>query len=478
MKAIGSNSLVLCVSLAICPVGVNSASKEDMDLDFLPLENRVEDDSVNNQEENIQDKERLNLKYTLDNTYQVTGWKEQNDQSFDLPAIESTDWSNLTRLGLRSEFYTNDWITFKSDILLNAYRRENEGWNTDEGLRLDIKEAYLAWQQSPTVFFDLGRMNVKSGVATGFNPTDYFKVGTVLDQNTEDVSQLRDSRLGALIIKSQKLWEGGALTLVASPKVSDKASRWYSDINITGLSLQKSNDRSRALLKYTFEISEDVKPEIIYYNESGEHNIGVNFSKAVNKKWLGYVEWNLGKRRNLIDDALLEARESNQLDPAIALVFNDRGESYQQQLALGASYTSASNITTQFEYHYNQAGLSDEDVQRWFDLTSSAENKPNVTGQFLSIRGLAKAKGESLGEHRLFMRSSWIDAGLDDLDIIGIFNIDTDDKSYLIQLEAAYEISRNAKLSFRLVQFRGDKKSDFGSFLQDQIGTFQVTWDF
>ena len=57
-------------------------------------------------------------------------------------------------------------------------------------------------------------------------------------------------------------------------------------------------------------------------------------------------------------------------------------------------------------------------------------------------------------------------------------NIDINDKSHLIQLEAVYEISRNAKLSLRLVQFRGDKKSDFGSFLQDQIGTFQVTWDF
>ena len=85
---------------------------------------------------------------------------------------------------------------------------------------------------------------------------------------------------------------------------------------------------------------------------------------------------------------------------------------------------------------------------------------------------------EPLGKHRLFMRSSWIDAGLDDLDIIGLFNIDIGDKSHLIQLEAAYEVSRNAKLSFRLVQFRGDKKSDLGSFLQDQIGTFQVAWDF
>ena len=147
-------------------------------------------------------------------------------------------------------------------------------------------------------------------------------------------------------------------------------------------------------------------------------------------------------------------------------------------MALGVSYTTASNITTQFEYHYNQAGLSEEDVQRWFDLTSRAENKPIVTGQFLSLQGLAKAKGEPLGKHRLFMRSSWIDAGLDDLDIIGIFNMDTDDQSYLIQLEAAYEISRNARLSIRLAQFRGDKKSDFGSLFQDQIGTFQITWDF
>ncbi len=473
-----SIDLALCIFLAFYSVGVNAAGKEDSDLDFLLFEDNEKTSGVNNKKEIPQEKEERSIRSTLDNTYQITHWKKQHDPSLDLPDKDRPGWSNLTRLGLRGEYPTDYLLTFQSDILLNIYGRENEGFNTGDDLRLDIKEAYLSWQKSPTVFFDLGRINIKNGVATGFNPTDYFKVGSTFDQNTEDVKQLRNARLGALIIKHQILWQRGALTLIASPKIHDMDSRWYTDKNVAGLNLQKSNDRSRILLKYTFDISEDIRPEIIYYNESGNHNIGLNFSKALNKKWLGYVEWNLGKRRNLVDEALQKVWEAHQIDPVISELFIDQAKNYQQQLALGVSYTTASNITTQFEYHYNQAGLSDGDLQRWFDLTNHAEDKPHLTGQFLSIRRLAKARGEPLGQQHLFMRSSWIDAGLDDLDIIGLFNMDIEDQSHLIQLEAEYKLNPNARLSLRLAQFKGSNQSDYGSLFHDQIATFQVTWDF
>jgi len=284
-------------------------------------------------------------------------------------------------------------------------------------------------------------------VATGFNPTDYFKAGSVLVRNTEDISQLRDDRLGALLIQGQKLWDGGSLTFLVSPKITDKSNRWYSDKDAVGLNLQKINSRTRVMLKLTHKVSEGISPEFIYYNESGNHNVGLNVSKALNSQWLSYAEWNVGKRRNLIDEALLQARESNRLDPAVAQQFpDDKGEHYLHQFAVGTSYTSVSNITTSLEYHYNEAGLSKTDAEHWFEVGSIAKNNPAALGQLLSIRGLAQTRGEPFGKNTLFLRSNWTDAGLDDLDLTGLLIIDLNDNSNLVQAEATYSLNSEASL--------------------------------
>jgi hypothetical protein len=458
-----------------------AASSEDDDLGFLPP-------AITNNAENIETEiapseelksiEKKQFKFTLDNTLQLSHLRDQSDLLFKLPVSNNPDWTSLMRLGLRSETPITPIIDFKTDILLNAYTRQGEDFNSSNDLRLDIKEAYLSWQKSPTEFFDLGRINIKNGVATGFNPTDYFKVGTVLDRNTEDVSQLRDARLGALLIQAQKLWDGGSLSIVAAPKINYKTNGWTTDKDITGFNLHKSNDRSRALLKLTQEISDGFSPELLYYNESGNHNIGINLSKVINKKWFAYAEWNIGKRRNLIDEALQGARESAQLSPAIAQKFiADKGKSYQQQAALGASYTSESNITTKVEYHFNQAGLSKTQADNWFALGLKARN-PAEIGQLLSIRSLAQARGEPLGKHSLFIRSNWMDAGMDDLDLTGLLLTDLNDNSFIAQAQAAYEINNNSELSLRIAKYQGDKNSIYGSLGQDYTLSLQLKYDF
>ena len=471
--------LISCLISVLLPAWAEAENKEDADLDFLPLGSSEDHTDSIYQDSDITPINGQDLKITLDNTYQIFDSKDKNEQLFRLPSENNSNWANLTRLGLRGDIYSGSVVSFGTDMLLNAYSRDNESFNATDDLRLDIKEAYLSWQQSPARFIDTGRINVKNGVATGFNPTDYFKIGTVLDRNTEDVSQLRDSRVGSLLIKGQMLWDRGSLVLVASPKISYKSNRWYSDSDIIGLNLQKSNDRSRVLLKYTLKVRDDFSPELIYYNESGKHNIGFNLSTAFSKKWLGYVEWNMGKRRSLIDEALLEVRESNQLDPAIDQAFSDdKGEHYLQQLAIGASFTSASYITTTLEYDYNEAGLANENAERWLDLGTGAEKHPIATGQLLSVRGLAQARGEPLGEHSLFLRVTWADAGFDDLDLAGILVSDLNDKSHLVQVEARYNLNHRAELSLRLAKFDGDRKSLYGSLDKEQTVTLQVEYSF
>ncbi len=469
-------SLNLLLALILLSLQVWAIAGEDDDLGFLP--------PVSNNSDLQKTKEPLptikhNIaKFTFDNTLQFTHLKDNAKRVFKLPNQSHPDWNNLSRLGVQVDKALNKKLSFKTDVLLNAYTRESESFKASKDLRLDIKEAYVSWQKTPTEFFDVGRINIKNGVATGFNPTDYFKVGTVLDRNTEDVSQLRDARLGALLMQGQKLWDGGSATLIISPKLGKKENNWSTNKNVTGLNLHKSNDRSRILLKLTQDLSDGFSPEIIYYRESGQNNLGVNLSKVLTKKLFVYGEWNIGKRRKLIDEAFLSARESNQLLPIISQKFgNDEGEHYLQQAAVGASYTSSSNITTKLEYHYNEAGLSKSDAKAWFNLGLDTNN-PAVAGQLLSVRSLARNREESLGKHHLFLYSTWKDAGIDNLDLTGLVISDLNDAGHLMQIKAAYTHNKNTEVSLQAAKYLGGNDSFFGSLDQKSTITIGIKHDF
>ncbi len=484
MKAIPLIILGLSLALGFSSTWAKG-NNEDADLSFLPPvtnEDTTAFEGALKTDEAFKKVESKSYKFSVDNVLQSSHLKDPSERLFNPPnQKKNPNWNNLTQIDLISNVPLSKSISFKTDVILNAYTREGETFKGSNDLRVDLKESYLSWQKNSTEFFDVGRVNIKNGSAMGFNPTDYFKVGTVLDRNTEDVSQLRDARLGALLVQGQKLWEGGSATLVVSPKISDKSENWQTNKEIIGLNLHKSNDRSRTLLKLTHALSDEFSPELIYYNESGNHNFGLNLSKVINKQWFAYVEWNIGARRSLVDEAFYDARESKHLHLVISQKFGiDKGEQYLQQTAIGASFTSASNITTKLEYHYNEAGLSKSDIQSWFDLGLNAKS-PAEVGQLLSIRSLAQSRAEALGKHRLFLHSTWQDASIDDLDLTGLVIMDINDNSHLMQVKLAYTpttISKNTELSLQFATFNGDNDTIYGSVDQENTLILGISYDF
>ena len=75
-----------------------------------------------------------------------------------------------------------------------------------------LKEAYLSWQAQPDRIADLGRINVRNGVALGYNPTDYFRAGALRSIVSIDPASLRENRLGSAMVRAQALWESGSVT--------------------------------------------------------------------------------------------------------------------------------------------------------------------------------------------------------------------------------------------------------------------------
>ncbi len=424
-------------------------ANENADLDFLPaLTEEVSEETTDNEF------------WQLSADTQVQHRQSDDDSS----------WNNVNRLHLKIDAPIATDIGFKAQLLFNAYTQESETFQSDKDLRLDVKEAYVSWQASNTQFFDVGRVNIKNGVAIGFNPNDYFKVGSLLDRSSEDASELRDARMGSLLLRSQKLWDNGSATLVLSPTINPSSHSWLSDQDIIGLNLHKTNDRSRLLFMFNQKISENFNPEFIYYNESGQHHLGLNISQSLNDQWIIYLEWNLAERDRLIDEALQTAREAGDISPQIAAQFPRKiTQKTYQQMALGFSFTSSNNIVSHIEYHYNAAGLSPEEAQTWYDSMAQASinQDGNAINQLLAIRDLAQTRGESFNQHSVFLRSTISDAGIDDLNITGLAITDIKDHSYLTQIELEYETNNHSTWSFTLTRFEGDKNSTYGSVRED-----------
>jgi hypothetical protein len=70
-------------------------------------------------------------------------------------------------------------------------------------VRVDVRELFASWRPLEGVFFDLGRINLKNGLALGFNPTDFFRTRTVVEPLSVDPSVLREDRLGTLALHGQ-----------------------------------------------------------------------------------------------------------------------------------------------------------------------------------------------------------------------------------------------------------------------------------
>ena len=85
-----------------------------------------------------------------------------------------------------------------------------------------LREAYLSWQpESRDTVLEFGRINLRYGPGYGYNPTDFFRDGSLRVVTTADPFALRENRQGSVMLRAQRLWSGGSLSLALSPKLAD-----------------------------------------------------------------------------------------------------------------------------------------------------------------------------------------------------------------------------------------------------------------
>lgn len=442
--------------VAVCCACALNARAGSNDNESIP-------DDVLSQELPTQEKREkaAGTSFFLEDTVSRNHWRSPAALLLPGRGAKRPDWSNLLQFGMRSESKLGSSAKITLDALALAESAEGTAFKARRDTHLFLREAYASIPPGDGQYLDIGRINLRSGVATGFNPTDYFKTNALIRRTTEDPSQLRNNRLGTVVLRWQALSEDAAWSFVYAPEIGRKSPPWTTDASTIGQEMQRTNERERGLVKYSRTFANNTAADVSAYSESGRPQLGLNLSQGVGNKTLLTLETNWARRRTLMNEMIATSEA-----PVSAAILNrfGRGGDHRtlNQTSVGGSYTSDNNVTTLLEFHYNEAGLSKRQWHDYFDAARAGPN-PSTQLQLLSVRHLASVRLEPLSRKTLFLRVSAPEIFHPDLTLTLLTQRDLEDRSKMFQLEAAWLLSKQASARLRYASFLGDSDSNYGS---------------
>ena len=133
----------------------------------------------------------------------LTGWINRSLLVQD--PTQTPDWQNRTSLDLDGIWQLGEKVRLSLSNRLNAIEGDTITFPSGENIRNDFREGLLSWEIFPRTYLEAGRINIKTGVALGYNPTDFFKSRTTVNIASIDPSALREDRLGSIMVKGQKI---------------------------------------------------------------------------------------------------------------------------------------------------------------------------------------------------------------------------------------------------------------------------------
>jgi hypothetical protein len=385
-----------------------------------------------------------------------------------LPPSSAPSWEERLFLDARLDWQLGETLRIVYSGRLNLRAEDDLPLLGHETIRHDFREGYAAWQAGDGTFLELGRINLKSGVALGFNPTDFFKTRAVVEPLTADPTVLREDRLGTVMLLGQRVWSSGSLTVALAPKL-ERAHAIYANNNLPGFDpmFGRTNAQTRVLVKASATLFDDISPEFLFYDEAGRSTFGLNLTRAFGQSVIGYVEWAGGNRAGLVHDAFAFGRATGSLPASLPSIIPQSSASpFQNDLAVGASYATDTEMTFNLEYHYHQAGFSDDDWRNWFAVGAASAGNASARGALWYVRSYAADRQESLARSSVFFRASRQDAFVHDLALSAFVEADTRDGSGLAQIAADYYLSRDWTVGGLIDANFGARRSDFGSLPQ------------
>jgi hypothetical protein len=395
------------------------------------------------------------------------------------PALGITvgpDWINRTFLDGRFVYRPFSELTATVSDRLNLQAEDDRDFPTHGSLRDDFREGFLTWSPDSESFFDIGRINVRNGAAYGFNPTDFFKTRSVVDEVSVDPNVLRDNRLGTVMIRAQQLFPDGAVSVLYAPKLEQPSAIDTTDPAAFTGNFDHTNATGRFLLQGNYDLAPDFSPQLLLYHEGNTWQYGANITHGLGTQTTLYLEYAGGRRNSLIDQGISYGVATGTLPAVVQDLFpDDRHKSFESDLATGLTYTTPSKLTFTLEYEYHQTGLSGPDLLQAFGGPGAV---PFRTDSLSFVRLYALDQQQPLGQQTAFLRMEWDDAFVRDLTVAGLSTVNLYDGSLLGQATIDYRVTERLGAELLAEAAPGRSRSEFGTDPQAALLQLSISYRF
>jgi hypothetical protein len=453
--------------------GTQPPAGEDPKPAALPAGNKTENDDLDRipTPQSPADAEpavtqNANQRVYVENAF--TGSTGRSNSLVPVPQSTATRWQERVFVDVRREWRAGPRLMLTFSDRVNVRAEHDLAFPSQQNVINDWREGFVSWEVFDNTYVDGGRINLKSGAALGFNPTDFFKTRAVVEPLSSDPSVLREDRLGTFMLRAQRIWPGGAMTVAFAPAISH-ISPIYSNTNLpsVGPSFDRTNARARLLVKGSLNLAADFSPELLVYHEGDRTRFGLNATRGIGQNVVAYAEWTGGAAPGVIDDALAYGRDTRVLPVGAPSVLpDDSASSFREDLSIGGSFSTKPKLTLNVEYHFHQAGFDKRDWGRWFMAGEGTTRASLAAGELWFIRSYALDRQDPVTRHSLFARVDWVDAFIRHLELTGFVNMDMYDRSSLAQLAADYFASRKWTVGVQASVNIGGASADFGSLPQ------------
>ncbi|HOM15122.1 MAG TPA: hypothetical protein PLB41_17610 [Rubrivivax sp.] len=304
-----------------------------------------------------------------------------------------------------------------------------------------LREAYVSWSRTEHQIVDLGRVNVRSGAALGFNPTDWFKANALRSIVDPDPAVLRENRQGTVVLQAQQLWSEASLTATVSPKLVRTAEVSTSTF---ALNAGATNPSNRFLLAGSWKLSDKFTPQLLAFGGNDDPaQWGVNLSGLLGDAVVAFGEFTAGRGQPLLAQALNQPAANEN----------------QQRAALGLTYTTGFNLSLTAEADYSSAAPRGD---RWQLLPLPVQQQTLATAQALQ---------DLPTRSQWFVYANWKDLFAPRFELSGFLRQDMDSASRTLWLEGRYAWQR-AELALQWQQFAGAPGTVY--YAVPQQGTVQL----
>jgi len=322
-----------------------------------------------------------------------------------------------------------------------------QGSFTAHGAVNSLREAYVAVRltdgASP-LFVDAGRINVRNGVGSGYNPTDYFKTDAVLSATTFDPGALREDRLGVVAAQVQQIAPWGAWSVTLAPPLTSPVSSASLEAKHAPLylGLDRTNGYGAALAKLSPQISPAVSADVLAFAQQGHAvQLGLDVSALLSNALVGNVEISAGRQ------AFVAGPENT-----------SQKDGWTARAAVNITWTTPQGIDLTVENILVGNGLTGSQAAAW-----SRAQSPATQLRYAALVQERSAAQEPLGRIGAFARLGWRDAfHHPGLSLSAFVLADESDGSLLWQASASQSFGRWTA-GTNLGAFDGPRVSEFGS---------------